>query len=260
MVIILLALAAVAQPQALGDEEALRAAAPVIRQWLDESIDGWFRADPERTTFMVSTRPRGTDVGGICASDRVTMVMAPPAAAAAAPAAGAQRARIRALDVRHQFHVLRTEDDEPAPRWDVAADALEAACAAMRDYEFDWIEADNVDDAQAAVRGLLAVKAELGRPDSPRIRVRCPGRGCFDRAAVAALIEPLDFFSVIRSNSQRCGGGERYRCQLLFVFDPRLCGGWELLVQSDWDQPFRLRAATFIQRAGIMIHCNGEDS
>lgn len=258
MAMILFALAAMAQPQAILGEDALRAGAPVVRQWLDESIDAWFRADPDRTTFFVTTRPRGTGVGGICASDRVMMVMAPPAAPAGAP--GARPARIRELGLSHQFHVLRSEADDPAPRWDVAADALEAACAGMSDHEFHWIEADSVADAQAAVRGLLAVKAALGRPDSPRIRARCPGRNCFNRAAMAALIRPLDFFSVIRSDSSRCGGGERYRCQLLFVSDPQLCGGWELLVQSDWDEPFRLRAATFIQRAGIMIHCNGEDS
>jgi hypothetical protein len=55
-------------------------------------------------------------------------------------------------------------------------------------------------------------------------------------------------------------GQGRYRRQVFFIVDPALCGGWRLEVESGWETPFRMRSATFIQRAQIAIHCNGEES
>lgn len=240
-----------AQPSVV-DEEALRAGAPVVRQFLEEARDAYYQANPDRTTFIVWTRPRQTHVGGLCARDEMTMEMAP--AAAAAPG----RARIREVKVSHQFRVLRTESG--VPRWDVTWDVLEDACAGMDDGGVPWIEAETPDDARAGVLGLLAVVRALGERESPLIRVRCPGRGCFDRTQVAALIAPLDPASIRRPAATRCGANDRYRCQVFFIVDLALCGGWELEVESGWGEPFQMRSATFIQRAQIAIHCNGEES
>lgn len=240
-----------AQPTSMVDEEALRAGAPVVRIFLEEARDAYYQASPDRTIFIVSTRPRQTHVGGLCARDEMRMEMAPAAA-------GPRRARIRALEVVHRFHVLRTESG--VPRWDVTWDALEDACAGIDEGASRWIEAETPDDAQAGVLGLLAVVRALGEPHSPLIRVRCRGRNCFDRAQVAALIAPLDPESIRRPAATRCGANDRYRCQVFFLVDVAICGGWQVEVESGWDEPFRLRSATFIRRAHIAIHCNGEES
>lgn len=255
MIVALIAMLAAQQNSAV-DDEALRAGAPVVRQLLEEAGDAYYQADPGRTTFVVSTRQRRTNVGGICGRDQVTMVMAPPAERPAA--LSPRRARIRELEVAHQFHVLRTE--EGAPRWDLADDALEDACAGTDAGAFHWIEAESPDEARAGVLGLLAVVRALGERDSPLIRFQCSGNRCFDGTRVAALIEPFRPTNISSRSTRRCGAGGRYRCQVFFIVDLALCGGWQLEVESGWDEPFRLRAATFIQRAGIAIHCNGEDS
>jgi hypothetical protein len=245
-----------AQQQIAVDEEALRAGAPVVRQLLEEAPDAYYQADPGRTTFVIATRQRQTNVGGICGRDQVKMVMAPPGERPAAPAP--RRARIRELEVDHQFHVLRTEDG--APRWDLTGDALEDACAGTGDGAFHWIEAESADEARAGVLGLLAVVRALGERDSPLIRFHCSGARCFDRAQVASLIEPFQPANISSRSTRRCGAGGRYRCQIFFVVDIALCGGWQLEAESAWEEPFRLRSATFIKREGIAIHCGGEDS
>jgi hypothetical protein len=238
-----------AQQTSVHGEEALRAGAPVIRQFMEEADGAYYQATPDRTHFVVWTRARRTDVGGLCARDEMRMEIAP---AGAAP----RRARIRALDVVHQFHVLQTEGG--APRWDVTEYALEDACAGADASH--WIEAESPEDARAGVLGLLAVVRALGERESPLIRVRCPQAGCLDRQAMARRIRPLDPGDVRPSRTGRCGGNGRYRCLRVFISDEALCGGWALEMESGWEEPFRLRSATFIQRAGIAIHCYGEDS
>lgn len=174
---------------------------------------------------------------------------------AAAPPSGEDGApaRIREVEVERQFHILKTSEDQP--RWDLTGDALERACADRGEGGHDWIRAESAEDAHAAVLGLLAVRAALAEPASPLIRVRCERpRTCLDRTQAGAWIEPFDSSARGPLRSSRCGGARRYRCQVFIVLDVGHCQVWHLELETEWEAPYRVRAATFLDR-GAMHHC-----
>ncbi|HEV2816981.1 MAG TPA: hypothetical protein VGW40_07155 [Allosphingosinicella sp.] len=252
MIMALLAATLAAQPPPEADEGRWRAAEPLIRQMIgeahgvDRSVD--YRGAAHLTVW---TRARASDESGICAREELRIEMAD---AAAAPAvAQGERARIRAVEVERQFHVLKTEDDRP--RFEIADDALETACADPREGSFDWIRADSAEGARAAVTGLIAVRAALAEPGSPLIRVRCSRpRTCLDRSAAQSWIAPFDSSALSPLRSTRCGGARRYRCQVFIVLDMGNCTAWHLEMETAWEAPYRLRSATFRDRGAVM-HC-----
>lgn len=248
----LLATMLAAQPPPEADDERWRAAEPVLRQMIAEahgvrpSVD--FRGAAHLTLW---TRARASDENGVCAREELRIEMdgavAPPSGEEGAPA------RIREVEAERQFHILRTGEGEP--RWDLTGDPLERACADPDEGSYDWIGAESAEDARAAVLGLLAVKAALAEPASPLIRARCERpRTCLDRKRAAGWIDPFDSSARGPLRSSRCGGARRYRCQVFIVLDAGHCQVWHLELETEWEAPYRVRSATFLDH-GAMHHC-----
>jgi hypothetical protein len=93
-----------------------------------------------------------------------------------------------------------------------------------------------------AVLGMIAVRDELRRPISLRIQISCQSAGCTDRAALAQRIEPWTTHHVER---ETCDEPQVYSCFLINVQDDRLCGGWQLRLESAWSAPERMRVVRF---------------
>jgi hypothetical protein len=247
----LVLLVALLAPDSVVNEEAKRAGEPVVRQLFSEADGAWYKDQNGEARLTLWGRARASADGGVCAREALSIRMARPGEPPAAPPG--QPARIRDVESKREFHVIR--DDRNEPRWDLTGDALERACADPGEARFDWMTAASSSEARAAVQSLLLVERELAKPQSPLVRLKCSSPGCSDRGQLARLLQPLGYHEI-----RTCDAGDKRRCQEIFLSDYRNCGGWRLQIVSEWEEPLRIRHARFLERPHIAIHCLGEES
>ena len=242
-------------PSVVG-EEARQAGAPIVEQLIREAPSPWYHRRADGTARLVLwTRGRASRRNGLCEREQVTVVSARPGEAAAP----GEPAHIRSVAVQPQFRVLRTDSGEPL--WDVGGAALDRACADPLEARSAWFDADSIYAARSAVLGLFAVERELARPQSRLIEIRCGRqRNCFDREAMASRIDPLGSITAFGPDAAGCRVRRGRSCQRFHIADMAICGSWQLDIESDEEEPFRLRRARFTRRANSAIHCGGEES
>jgi len=239
--------------------EALRAGGPILDQLVREADGAYHHVDAlGRGRLILSMRARASEIPGICERETLRIEMA--GAAAPAGTEPGRAPRIRSVESKRQFHLLR--DPWSAPRWEVAGEALAAACARPGEGSFAWYEAKSSFEYRLSLRSLAEVGRALADPRSRLIRVRCArSRTCrLDRAYMASQISPIFSGDVLEpAYNSTCGDGG-LRCQRFMILDMSICGSWDIEIESDWANEPRLRSATFVERPGGLIHCNGEDS
>ncbi|HYG29668.1 MAG TPA: hypothetical protein VD887_05570 [Allosphingosinicella sp.] len=242
-------------PSVVG-EEARQAGAPIVEQLLREAPSPWYhrRADG-RARLVFWTRGRASRSDGLCEREQITIDSARPGE----PAAPGEPAHIRSVAVQPQFRALRNDSSQPL--WEVTGAALDRACADPLEARSAWFDADSAYAARTAILGLFAVERELARPQSGLIEIRCGRqRNCFDREAMASLIDPLGGMTAYGPDAAGCRVPRGRMCQRFHIADMAICGSWQLDIESDDEEPFRLRRARFTRRANSAIHCGGEES
>jgi hypothetical protein len=234
--------------------ESRRAAADALRRLVEDSEDSRVLTDESggRTVF-VTTRARASGKDGLCERDELKVEFAPPAPAGRA---GAKPSAVRELEAERRFRVVADESDRP--RWELAGDALEAACADPDRPDDRWVDSDDALHMVMAVRALEIVKRELAAPDSAIVAFSCdPAEppAC-SRSRVAGLVEPLYPGSVWEIASRGCP--EDRWCLRTSIDDFAYCGWWEVRLHFERDDPNRLRRAELWPAFGANIACGEE--
>jgi hypothetical protein len=212
----------------------------------DENLGGFvdYRG---RQHVSIGGRPRASGEDGLCERDILSIVHA---GRETGPPGGSTIVEIKS---ERWFYVLA--DDKGQPRWDLRAEPLDRACAAVHPGESAWFTATTADAAVSAVAGLIALKAEMARPGSRMIEQRCrPASGCPDLARLAALIDPLEPSGAWLRPGRDCPD-DRWCVEVLL--DHPGCGGWSTLLRMDPVDTRRFRSARIGAFVGA-LHCGEE--
>ena len=222
----------------------------VAREMLDQLLAeddnlGGFRDYRGRDHGSVGGRPRGSDKPGLCERDILSITRA--SADEKRPEGGSTLLELKS---ERWFYVIA--DPKGQPRWELGGEPLDRECVKVHPGQHGWFTATNSDAASSAVAGLIALKAELGRPGSRKIEKFCMSkRNCPDLAAVARLIDPLEPSGAWLFRGDRCP--DDGWCVDVLLDNPG-CGAWSTQLRMDGIDIRRFRSARIGHFVGA-LHC-----
>jgi len=199
-------------------------------------------------SLLIETRPRASDVRGVCVNEALSMDMLRPEDAA--EGRRGEPARIRQIGVKTYYQVLL--DAHRKPRWDVGDDALARACTDP-DRHGQGFEAETATEAQLAVKSLTEAVTQLRSGGPAKIRIVCGHIAfCPTRSDAAASIDAMDP-RLRHADEARCG--RKLACvTVAFQSGPGLCDVWRVSVGSEWSDPRRVRTID-IRYGGPVFEC-----
>lgn len=218
-------------------------ATEMLEQLLAEDSNlGGSRDYRGRDRVSISGRPRGSQQEGLCEKDILSITRT--GSGEKRPEGGSTLVEVK---TERWFHVLT--DGKGQPRWELAHGPLDVECVKLHPNDHRWFSADDAQAASAAVAGLVALKAELGKGGS-RIETLCRSR-CPDLAALAEGIDPLQPSGAWRFHGQDCPS-DRWCVDVLL--DNRGCGSWSAQLRMDRIDIRRFRSVRIGHFVGG-LHC-----
>jgi len=207
------------------EPEQRRMASELFDQLLteDSNADAW-RDYRGRDHVSLDGRPRGSNRQGLCERDILRMERA--SKEEKRPEGGSTLLEVK---TERWFYVLSDAKNEP--RWEVGYEPLDRECVKLDPNNHRWFSATDADAAVSAVAGLVALKAELGRPSSKKIEASCGFFGkCPAFAELAERIDPLHPSGAWLFAGKDCPE-DRWCVDVLL--DNVGCGAWSTQLRMD---------------------------